>query len=385
MKYRSCPLCGSTDSTTVFSFDIELFDDSPISGCFTLEECNHCGFHSYDTPSGIEEWSSFYASHYLIRYYQERESSLIQQELLNKTVDTFKRAQLSKSAYIVDVGCGPGHLLTTLRARGYTNIAGVEVCTEFLPELQNRNIPSFEGIAEKLPFADNSVDALAYGHILEHLLNPSEAIIEMRRCLKPNGVTLVELPDLASYDRVENVAPINQFILEHINHFNLQNLSALFQKYGFEMIVFNKDIKDQMPIMRVLYRKVHSLCRSKIIKPDFSFGSKVRKWCSGSATYASNIKDQLLHEKQNVHIWGISYQTLSRLSLIGFNQLNISGLYDIDPRKQVKTIHGRLIKSPEFLKGVSTDDAVIIGVGPSSGKMHKIIQDYGFKGNIIHL
>lgn len=386
MKYRNCPICGVHESVTVFLFNIKLFDDSPISGCFSLEECRCCGFYFYDTPSGSAEWNSFYANHYLIRYYQEREASTTQQSLLNKTADTFEIAQLPENSYIVDVGCGPGHLLTALRAKGFTNVAGVEVCKGFLAELKNRNIPSFEGTAEKLPFADNSVDALVYGHILEHLVNPSEAVVEMHRCLKPSGVVLVELPDLANYDSVENVAPINQFILEHINHFDLQHLSALFQKYGFEIITFNKDTKDQMPIMRALYRKNLSFFHTKNVRPDFTSSNQVKMWCSDSSSYVKNIEKQFLHEKEAVHIWGISYQTLGRLSLIGFNKLNIAGFYDVDPRKQVKTIGRRQIQPPDLLENVAVNDSVMIGVGPSSRKMHNILKDeYHFKGKIIHL
>lgn len=48
--------------------------------------------------------------------------------------------------------------------------------------------------ATKLSFSDNSFDRVIAAHILEHLLNPHEVLMEWVRVLKPGGILSVVLP-----------------------------------------------------------------------------------------------------------------------------------------------------------------------------------------------
>ncbi len=48
--------------------------------------------------------------------------------------------------------------------------------------------------ATKLSFSDNSFDRVIAAHILEHLQNPHESLLEWARVLKPGGILTIILP-----------------------------------------------------------------------------------------------------------------------------------------------------------------------------------------------
>jgi len=54
-------------------------------------------------------------------------------------------------------------------------------------------------ISAALPFLDSSFDALLCTEVLEHLPNPTQALIEMRRVMKPGGVGLFTVPFVFHY------------------------------------------------------------------------------------------------------------------------------------------------------------------------------------------
>jgi len=48
--------------------------------------------------------------------------------------------------------------------------------------------------AEKTPFENNSVDMVISRSVLEHMPNPEQAILEIKRILKPGGFVFLEMP-----------------------------------------------------------------------------------------------------------------------------------------------------------------------------------------------
>lgn len=53
--------------------------------------------------------------------------------------------------------------------------------------------------AEHLPFKDNSCDAVVCESSLEHFKNPTEAVMEFRRILKPGGLVYVSVPFIVGF------------------------------------------------------------------------------------------------------------------------------------------------------------------------------------------
>jgi malonyl-CoA O-methyltransferase len=92
---------------------------------------------------------------------------------------------------VVEVGCGKGRFLKTIRAvfpeNGY---AGTDISKVLLREVPD-GIETIEGPMEKISFPDDSFDVVFSVEAIEHSANPRAAIREMIRIAKPGGWVMV--------------------------------------------------------------------------------------------------------------------------------------------------------------------------------------------------
>ncbi len=107
---------------------------------------------------------------------------------------------------ILDVGCGRGFLLQKLskRVESGAKLFGIDISPK-LVEIAKSNNPEADiqvGDAEALPYPDNSFNFVFMTEALEHMLDFSKALSEIRRVLRPRGILVVTVPnrDWASYD-----------------------------------------------------------------------------------------------------------------------------------------------------------------------------------------
>lgn len=93
---------------------------------------------------------------------------------------------------ILDVGCGTGANLEMLAEFGAAE--GVDISDEALEFCRAKGLKTHKGLAEKLPFPDESFDIVTALDVVEHLDNDVAGLKEMRRVLKPGGQTLIFVP-----------------------------------------------------------------------------------------------------------------------------------------------------------------------------------------------
>jgi ArsR family transcriptional regulator len=106
---------------------------------------------------------------------------------------------------VADIACGEGYL-SVEAARWAKRVIGIDRSTEVLRrarELAERrgvsNITWKRGEIEKLPLADGSVDIALLSQALHHAADPSHAVVEATRVLRPGGHMLVL--DLREHDQ----------------------------------------------------------------------------------------------------------------------------------------------------------------------------------------
>ena len=93
---------------------------------------------------------------------------------------------------ILDVGCGTGGNLEMLEKFGAAE--GVDVSDDALEFCQSKGLTVHKGLAEELPFADESFDVVTALDVVEHLDDDVAGLTEMHRVTKTGGKTLIFVP-----------------------------------------------------------------------------------------------------------------------------------------------------------------------------------------------
>lgn len=103
---------------------------------------------------------------------------------------------LDRAAKVLDVGASGGDFLADLAAKGFQNLAAVDIsdfCTKNLGPLAE--FRAVDVSREPLPYPDASFDAVTALSIFEHLENPFQACREVHRVLKENGIFILSVPN----------------------------------------------------------------------------------------------------------------------------------------------------------------------------------------------
>ena len=104
------------------------------------------------------------------------------------------RAARPDDAQVLDVAAGPGNVAAELRARGASQVTALDLSYEMLAEGARRGhdgITWVNGDAQRLPFPDESFDAVTISFGLRNLPDPELALREFARVTRPGGRVVV--------------------------------------------------------------------------------------------------------------------------------------------------------------------------------------------------
>ena len=105
------------------------------------------------------------------------------------------RGYITRDSNVLDLGCGRGGVAEVIW-RDVRLAAGVDPDAASLSEHRALGMPVVRGLAEDLPFANDSFDLVVSVWVLEHLADPLGAFIEIRRVLRHGGHFIFLTPNL---------------------------------------------------------------------------------------------------------------------------------------------------------------------------------------------
>lgn len=153
-----------------------------------------------------------------------------------KDIIPFFNKQASTDSSVIDIGCGSGYGSFKLKESGY-NVTGIDLSEEMIELAKNHlgsDVPLYVGSVGALPFKDESFDHALLINVIEWTENPIDALIEIKRILKKDGLLCVGIlgatagPRAHSYQRLNKeevvmntMMPWEFFQLAKENGFNL--------------------------------------------------------------------------------------------------------------------------------------------------------------------
>jgi 2-polyprenyl-3-methyl-5-hydroxy-6-metoxy-1,4-benzoquinol methylase len=147
---------------------------------------------------------------------------------------------------ILDIGCGEGNFLKSVKDLTGAETWGVELVAEVANnkknDINNLLIGKIEDVLSQIP--DSYFDCITFNDVLEHLIDPTLILINIKPKLKDNGLILASIPNVRFiYNLFELIVKKdweykNQGILDytHFRFFTQKSMRRMFQNAGYVVI-----------------------------------------------------------------------------------------------------------------------------------------------------
>jgi 2-polyprenyl-3-methyl-5-hydroxy-6-metoxy-1,4-benzoquinol methylase len=196
---------------------------------------------------------------------------------------------------LLEVGCGNGEMLKGMADLGW-QADGVDFDPAAVESCRRKSLNVSVGLLEQQQFLANYYDAVTMSHLIEHVHEPLELLIECHRILKPGGRLSLVTPNINSAGhRISGSAWFHLDPPRHLRIFNVASLKVLLQKAGFRGIEMHTTIRDAT----TAYVGSRSIRRTG----QYEFGSRqpwsVRLWAHAMTTLEwawLNLNDQVGEE-----------------------------------------------------------------------------------------
>ena len=180
---------------------------------------------------------------------------MIEDEILRKITDLIPKRGLKR---LLDIGCGDGRLTMILKDRlDIEEVYGVDKNEHAIERARKFGVKAFICDVDKdpLPFDCEFFDIVTMIRVIEHLINPDNAIKEAYRVTKPDGILIIVTPNQASYfnrilllfgypilgldlsTKVRYKYPfgVTSTCSGHVRLYTFSSLKMLLQTYGFKV------------------------------------------------------------------------------------------------------------------------------------------------------
>ena len=162
----------------------------------------------------------------------EKVYHLVKSFSINQKLNFLEKVHPSKGT-LLDIGAGTGEFLAKASKKDW-KVFGYE------PDLSARKIAIGKGISlanSLAEIASNSADVITMWHVLEHVYDYDEQILELKRILKKNGVIIVAVPNFKSYDAHHYKKAWAAFDApRHLWHFSKTSIKKIFAKHEIDLV-----------------------------------------------------------------------------------------------------------------------------------------------------
>lgn len=166
-----------------------------------------------------------------------------------KGMDSRRSTELSRSPgsprKVLEVGCGGGGMAKAIKFyRPNLDVYGIDISEKAISEAKrdSQGVKFSLGDAHKIPFKDQSFDAVVMFDLLEHSANPLKSLQEAHRVLRSRGIFSAFVPIEGNILSIHGLAKrLFGFIPKekyggHVQQYTLSELKALLEEAGLRLL-----------------------------------------------------------------------------------------------------------------------------------------------------
>lgn len=231
-----CNLCGSKDIKEVSLVDRE-------KNYLRTVICKKCGLLWSDPrPNEAKE---YYAHNYRLDY-KGSSTPKLKHIFRAGRIAIERRGKISgcvkKGDIVLDVGSSGGEFVYLLNKKGCL-AEGVEPNINYANySVKEYGLKIHIGLAQNIDLEKEKYDVITAWHMLEHTENPYNILLKLKDALKPTGILIIELPNIAA----PNQSSKHRFHKAHLFNFNYSTLENICVKAGYTVKNLNKNINSEL-------------------------------------------------------------------------------------------------------------------------------------------
>lgn len=237
-----CPVCEGSRFTDLRP----AFDDRyGHPGRFRIARCDSCGHRVTEPRLAEADLPQLYGS-----YYPRRQ--LVAAELAAqargagsrwRALGRWFRGTDNQGQYgarrgerMLDVGCGAGVSLleaVELGAEAY----GIEADPNVERIARELGLRIHQGSLQDEPFPGIAFDLIVLNQVIEHFLEPDQALVRLKQRLVPQGRIVLVFPNTHSiWCRLTGARWINWHIPYHLHHFDADSFRRMAERCGYRLV-----------------------------------------------------------------------------------------------------------------------------------------------------
>lgn len=393
---RSCPICAGNAATVLHRQRFVLGSESPLPAEYSIVSCTRCAFVYADTDAGQAAYD---------RYYEENSRYEDVSVSTGSGVDALDSIRLENTATIilelarslrikgkiVDVGCAGGGLLRILRARGLSQLSGIDASQRCVDRVIEAGLAATKAtLAEVQQLSGTERGAIVIlSHVLEHVWDVRNSVIQLLSLMQPGGIVYLEVPDASRYHRI-GFPPFYFFDSEHINHFDLESLRNLASETGLKVITYGEhDIvvgngKEYPVVWVALSNNAPATVSPRLVPANGLRDSVVRYIAESSTNFQFDRMEDLAASGCAVVLWGAGSHAQRLLSQSPLARCNIVAIVDRNVNKQGREFFGQRISEPEaILSSLDRNTVVVIASVLHAEQIRSEIRARGIVNEIV--
>lgn len=147
---------------------------------------------------------------------------------------------------VLDVGCGEGAFGYEVKQRLGSEVWGIELAEDpariAATRLDHVLCGDVAELIDQLPPA--YFDAVVFNDILEHLVDPDDVLVRVKRCVGQDGVVVSSIPNIRYYPTLYDLVVRKSWEYEesgildrtHLRFFTVRSIRNMYERLGYEVI-----------------------------------------------------------------------------------------------------------------------------------------------------
>ena len=238
-----CPVCDSNAQKKLYK--PWVIEDDPgklygaasgIPGTQHIVKCESCGM-VYESPR--------FLSDVIIKGYENSNESEHDSQYHMRVYSFLKALKKQEKrippsgSKVLDIGTAGGAFLDAAKQYGF-DAYGMEPSADLVERGKARGLQIEQGTIECHGFKAGSFDMITLWDVIEHLPEPKAALLEINKLLKPNGILLINFPDIGTMQAKLAGKKFWWILSVHLHHFTRKSVADICERTGFDAFHFQR-------------------------------------------------------------------------------------------------------------------------------------------------